>query len=632
MPGKLKFVKRGGALAATIAEDDLAAHEWGQDVPDPLPMVRAQELDLPIEVDVIYVNPAQDYQQSVQRSQRMTGSSKAVVSVPLPIVLSDAKAKQAADVGLFNLWSSRTTFSLALSRKWSRLEPTDVIDVPQGSQLHRMRIVKKDDSKPGLLKLEAVFEDSAIYTQSGAAVGSGTIPVQTIFMPSPTILEFLDIPLLRDMDDDAGFYVAACGQRSNWAGCVIYKSLDGGQSYSELTTLTEPSNIGSTTTALGNFSGGNSFDELNRVTVQLFYGSLANATELEVLNGANGAVIGNELIQFKTATLVAANTYELSGLLRGRRGTEWAIATHAVGNRFVLVSKASWHRISASSAEIGLQRNYKAVSFGMTLQQTASRAFTNAAAGLECYSVVEVGVGGITTSDVTFTWKRRSRISGEWRDYTEVPLSEATESYEIEIWNSTYTTLKHTIASATSSAAYSAAQQTTDFGGTQSTFFVRVYQLSATVGRGLVNQATVTVPLSGLSTQWRIYVTASQGSTRASFTEIEMRDTVGGADLCTGGTASASSQASGSFIPSYAFDNTITTRWGSSISPPHWIQYTFAAAVQIRQLVLSVMAAGESEGPLTWKLQYFEGGAWQDAYVITSEPTFVGNLTHTHQI
>lgn len=631
MPGKLKFVKRGGALAATLAEDDLAAHEWGQDVPDPLPMVRAQELDLPIEVDIVYINPAQDYQQSVQRSQRMTGSSKAVVSVPLPIVLTDAKAKQAADVGLFNLWSSRTTFSLALSRKWSKLEPTDVIDVPNGNLLHRMRIVKKDDSKPGLLKLEAVFEDSAIYSQSGAAVGSGTIPVQTLSIPSPTILEFLDIPLLRDMDDDAGFYVAVCGQRSNWFGCVIYKSLDGGQSYSELITLIQPSTMGSTTTALGNFTGGNIFDELNSVTVQLLNGSLASATELEVLNGANAAVIGNELIQFKTATLIAANTYLLSGLLRGRKGTEWNMATHAIGNRFVLVSKLAWRRIAASSAEIGLQRMYKAVSFGMTLQKAAGKPFTNGAEGLECYSVVEVGAGGVATNDVTFIWKRRSRISGEWRDYADAPIGEASESYEIEIWDgATYTTLRRTLVSATLSAAYTAAQQTTDFGATQSIFYIRIFQLSATVGRGRVTQAALSPKMKevAFSTQWRVYITTAV-SISTSLAEIEMRAFIGTIDQCNGGTASASTDGNG--VSANAFDNNTTTKWGSNTNTAdRWIQYTFLTAVSVQELMMTAHEVFSNQALVSFSLQYYNGAIWVATLIVSNEPAWSNYETRVY--
>jgi hypothetical protein len=67
----------------------------------------------------------------------------------------------------------------------------------------------------------------------------------------------------------------------------------------------------------------------------------------------------------------------------------------------------------------------------------------------------------------------------------DASLGEVSASYEVEIYSSnTYVTLKRTITATSQTAAYSAANQETDFGGTQSTVYFKVFQLSATVGRG----------------------------------------------------------------------------------------------------------------------------------------------------
>jgi hypothetical protein len=65
-----------------------------------------------------------------------------------------------------------------------------------------------------------------------------------------------------------------------------------------------------------------------------------------------------------------------------------------------------------------------------------------------------------------------------------VPLGEASESYEVDIYNSTYTTLKRTISATSETAAYSAADQTTDFGSAQNPIYYQVRQMSAAIGRG----------------------------------------------------------------------------------------------------------------------------------------------------
>jgi hypothetical protein len=48
-----------------------------------------------------------------------------------------------------------------------------------------------------------------------------------------------------------------------------------------------------------------------------------------------------------------------------------------------------------------------------------------------------------------------------------------------------------TVAAASPTVTYTAAQQTADFGSVQSAIAVRVYQLSATVGRGAPLEKTI---------------------------------------------------------------------------------------------------------------------------------------------
>jgi len=64
-------------------------------------------------------------------------------------------------------------------------------------------------------------------------------------------------------------------------------------------------------------------------------------------------------------------------------------------------------------------------------------------------------------------------------------LGENVEQYEIDIYDdNTYTTVLRTIAATSESAEYTAAQQATDFGSAQAQVYVKIYQISQTVGRG----------------------------------------------------------------------------------------------------------------------------------------------------
>ena len=95
-----------------------------------------------------------------------------------------------------------------------------------------------------------------------------------------------------------------------------------------------------------------------------------------------------------------------------------------------------------------------------------------------------VAEGG--TGDLTIRWTRRSRaLSADSWGGLEVPLGEELEAYEVEILNGTI--VKRVLSTTTTSALYTAAQQTADWGAllaTGDTLDIRIYQLSALVGRG----------------------------------------------------------------------------------------------------------------------------------------------------
>lgn len=298
----------------------------------------------------------------------------------------------------------------------------------------------------------------------------------------------MNINAARDADaSDAGFYAAACASNptATWKGSVVYASADAGATYQRLAEIPREATMGYTTDALGDFLSGNIVDELNSVNVTLTNGSLSSSTLTGILNGANACVIGEEILHFRDATLEDNGSYTLRGLLRGRRGSEYAMSTHAIADRFVLLDTATIVRITSETAEIGIEKLYKPVSGGSSLAGTTAQAFTNQGTGLKPYAPVHLGGGRDASNNLTLTWVRRSRISGEWRSGVDVPLGEESEAYEVDIYDgSGYATVLRTISETSQSASYSAADQTSDGLTPGTTVYFKVYQLSAIVGRG----------------------------------------------------------------------------------------------------------------------------------------------------
>lgn len=282
-----------------------------------------------------------------------------------------------------------------------------------------------------------------------------------------------------------------------WNGGTLFRSVDGGDSYSSVTSSTTSATIGTATSVLGNFASGNIFDELNSVTVTLRAGSpLVSYTEVQVLNGAGLCVIGAagrwEVLQYKAATLVGSNTYRLSGLLRGRRGTEWAMGLHASGDAFVLASDTAWRRPNPGIADVGLSRLYKPVTARASVSSVTARPFTNTAAGLKPYPVVHIGGGRGADGGLVLNWVRRTRLDGSWRDGVDVALGEVSEVYEVEVWNAGRTSVLRTFSGLTSpTVEYTSAQQVADGLSPGHPVNVSIYQMSTVVGRGFEAGATV---------------------------------------------------------------------------------------------------------------------------------------------
>lgn len=487
--GKVKFIKRGGKIAANIPEDDLSASSYGSTLPDQLNTNRKQSLDLPNEITVEYSDIDADYQVGTQYSRRLIVETVNANTIQLPMAFTANKAKQICDTLLYSYYQERTSFSLKISNKYLYLDPTDIVNVTKNGTTYSIRL-SESDYQNGILSYSGVEEDITVYKQN--RVGSSLPAVkQEISLVTPTNLQLLDIPILRDQDDKIGYYLAASGYVDGWDGCQVYKSTDNGASFTPFGSIVKKESvIGSSLNVLGNFYTGNIFDELNSVTV-LTNKPLSSLTELAVLNGGNLALLGNEVIQFKNAVLVGTNRYKITGILRGKYGTEWSMGNHTIGERFVMLDPKTVYIEDSNSSEYGLERQYAGVTFGQLLNDANFVNFTNNAVAQRPYAPVQVGGGRDSQGNVTLKWTRRTRVGGSWNNFTDVQLGESLEVYSVDILNSSGNVVR-TIESITNpTTVYTSAQQTADFGSVQNVVNYKVYQISSIIGRGYAGSAVV---------------------------------------------------------------------------------------------------------------------------------------------
>lgn len=483
--GVLKFVPRSGVVVQEIPQSSLVPIEEGRGV---LSIRRAQEIELPQKVSILYLNRIMNYTQGHQFAIRQATQSRNALAMSLPLVLSDQGAKVLAEQWLYTLWVNRTEYECYLPPSYAMLEPADVVDISLPDATHRMRITEILQSHTGLLRVRGVAEDAAAYDVY-APPASTDARIDTVLPVGASQVVLLDLPLFpNDNPQQPVLRMAAIGEDAGWKGTVLYRSSDSGGSYQRVATGTEAAVMGTALTVLS--PGEHTVpDEASSVEVLLLgQGTLESAPLEAVLNGANAALLGEEILQFTTAELLGAGQYRLSGLLRGRLGTEYAISGHNSGEQFILLND----RIAlfdAPQGAIGLPRLYKGVTVGATLGGTQAQTFTYGGRAWKPYSPVHITGERATNGDLTIRWVRRSRSGGAWRDYVDAPLNESQERYEVEIVNGA--NVQRTLSTTVPETVYNAAAQIMDFGNVQATVSVRIYQISDVVGRGDGVMATV---------------------------------------------------------------------------------------------------------------------------------------------
>lgn len=487
---RLRFMHRARAPVATLTRDDLAAHEPGQTLPDRLTPVRLDDQALPIRVDITYGDPARDYQDTVQHARRMQAGQRARSSreVRTPVILTADQARALAEQTLHEAWTMRTTYRLPVTYRWTTLEPGDVVTVDLDGQHTVLRLSQIAHGANGIVEMQAAAYARNIYTASQSV---GVIPdtPPAILAPSaaPTGLFLLDTHLLRDLDEGSGYYMAMTPEGSGgWPGATAFSSADG-TTWREEDTLNNAVAWGSAVTVLAPGSP-SVIDYGHTLDVHMVRGLLTSVSVEDLLNGHNGAILGAEILQWQTATPLDARTWRLSNLLRGRRGTEWAIAGHTVGERFLVLSPASLRREEMGLSEVGTTRRYRAVTMNTDLLTPTAQAFTNTALGLKPYSPDHVHGTRNPSNDLTITWVRRTRLGGLWIDGRDVLLGESTEAYEVDILSGA--TVVRTLSSATPTVTYPVAQQSSDGLTPGAPLTLTVYQLGQ-LGRGWGTTATV---------------------------------------------------------------------------------------------------------------------------------------------
>ena len=487
--GKIKFLLRSNTKTSSISDDDFVVSD---NDPVGVSLTRGQETDLPSSVLVTFVDEFNDYNSATVLGDTRRGNSQNIEEIDVPITLSSDYARSLADGVVQQKWTERQAGAMSLPPSMLRLDPGDAITFPVGGnsltgRLTVLAVGTQRDSEftafdPGIFNLPAAPADT-------------TLPAVANIFGSATLV-LMDLPLFTG-NEDFPHAPRVVAYADPWPGGVnVYRLLpDATYQFNVGHGFRNP--IGELNTQLTAGPVG-TWDRGSVLDVTFDYGALASVPEATALESALALGVYNavadewEIIQFATATLTGARTYNVTDLLRGQLGTEHAMpASYPVGTRVVLLEPAFLSAIAITDELSSEEQTYSwgPSRYPQTDQTYLSGTFTGKRVGLRPYAPTGVKLATNAANDLIIDWKRRTRFGGDSWTTEEPPLHEETEQYRVRVYDGSI--VVHEAVTISPTYTYTAAQQTTDFGSAQSTLKIDVAQYGAAFGGyGITNLDT----------------------------------------------------------------------------------------------------------------------------------------------
>jgi hypothetical protein len=415
-------MRADAGVDATVADAG-----WSADGRDGRGRSLAPLATVPKALSVAHYDPARDWQAGVQAATR-PGPGERAEAVELPAALAAGAARGIAEAMLARAEAGRLRRTAAAPLAALAVRPGDAVAIA---------------GEAGLWRVDAtVLEAMAVRLElvpllPGSAPAPAASPGRVVAAPDAvagaTRLEAFELPAPDETLTTAPrLTVVAAGAGAGWRGAALIVSTDGGASWADAGTTAAPAVLGQVAAAPP-AAAATLADARSVLEVELAHAgmALADADARRLDAGANLALVGDELLQFARAEPLGGTRWRLTGLWRGRLGTEAAIGTAAAGDRFVLLEADAARTVDLPGAAAGQTVRVIASGVGDGAEGAAADAvLTGASVRPPAPVHLRVERRGDTR---WLVWTRRSRAGWRWRDGVDAPLGEERELYRVAV-------------------------------------------------------------------------------------------------------------------------------------------------------------------------------------------------------
>jgi hypothetical protein len=492
--GRLRFVMRGAGPVAEVTLDDMVLGQSGTG--EVIELTRGQETELPLALKWQLARADQDYDAVMVEARRTVVDSTRILAEGFPIAAPPEMSERQANRALQETWVGREGASFRLPPSRVAVDAGDVLTLRHDGRGVEYRVVQVSDGEDK--RIDAVRSDRLVYDLPvGGARGTSLALISPF---GGALVQFLDLPQM--FDDDPSFQPLLAVYASPWPGALAVWRSAATDAFTQIGSIDTRASFGTLLSALG--PGPSAvFDNGNVVDVELVDGELSSVTDLQLFAGTNSFAVQTddgawEIVQARDVELIGPRRYRLRGLLRGVRGSEAHITPVKPSGARVIVINSALLPVPLATTDIRIAWNWRLGPIGLDFAdpKMVSVQYTPTAEGLRPFSPVHIAqpyLRGRMPGDYTISWIRRDRDLGadSW-EAVEVPMSEASEAYEVDILDGA--TIKRTLRVPSPLALYTAAQQIADFGtefGPGDTLDIRVGQISAAAGRGAATTQTL---------------------------------------------------------------------------------------------------------------------------------------------
>jgi hypothetical protein len=384
---------------------------------------RAPETEQPVAV-LRYYDIDRDYQPGAQRAGGLVlpGQPR---TIELPAAMAAQAARGLVERAYKRAHWARQTVSWRMTQLDPAVRPGATVTLPDHPGLWRVREWEWREHGVDL----SLTRLSPVASATVAVDPGRALPAADVALPV-TVLAVCELPWDGNPAAPVPLILAAASSASSaWTGASLYVDQGDGALLPLGPSGRGRATIGTATTVLPPASP-LLFDRHGSVSVRLAGDDLAlqDATMRQLAMGANRALLGEEIIQFALAEPLGGGQWRLSGLWRGRGGTEDAVATHASGEAFVLLDGGGTVLDAEAVGEVPATT---IAAIGLADSAPVSAPIALRGIGKRPLAPVHGRCTVLSNGDRRLTWTRRARGAWVWADNADAPLNEQAEVYEI---------------------------------------------------------------------------------------------------------------------------------------------------------------------------------------------------------